>query len=682
MKTMAQVKQKRRSPTTSKIEPPPPAIVPELDGIGIGGVPGQLDVNVCTNHTCGNFGVGAASKAGKHAYKFSRPRGDWTWHLICRACGQFQRMFNNVATDAVFLNILKNHLPHEYCNGICVENCDRKKCEKQHCTMKRCDNYRFNIYEHFGERYSVKTNSRAQRIYQARCKGKIDGKRCGAVFSIGQALGLHTEQAYVSKHLNDYGLFIRTICNDNGPRSVMDILQCSGTNYDTHLENLAAVSRQVSGYHFMRMFNPELNIRDANMHLYTDIIDIPFHVGGIEQRAETLKYIVTVTDFQKSYCVLAATPIFWPDDKNTHALRTKLLNDCQHELNLAECFRDHAHLYVPGEPISLSKHTDAGESGKTVYPPMGLDGFLMRDPYALLGHFLYLRKLTHRVGRVIHHFDGERTFRAPAIIAFSDRIEENRCELIIASYLKITKGKKLPDRQKARFTLQSKYRGQPGVLVNKDESLRRIDLLTAGIPGIREKIEQADQEHYKKQKTEGEEKEKKRLERYRKQGKSAPPRPDRPILPFRVAQEDFWVTDPIPPSYEPGRRYLWLTRRLEHSIEYEVELCMKATLQPIDSFFNALRATTSTTKRATSLPSQGKKGYGSHAWLPANVIDEITLRVFYWNFIVRHGSGKQPRAYKLGIYESDESLDINTAISNYRSDVFARAQEMTSWLGT
>lgn len=680
---MAKVKQKRRSPTTSNIDPPPPAIVPELDGIGIGGVPGQLDVNFCTNHTCGNFGVGAASKAGKHAYKFSRPRGDWTWHLICRACGQFQRMYNNVATDTVFLYVLKNHLPHEYCEKkVCVKDCDKNNCKKEHCAMERCENHRINLYEHMGTRYTIKTNSQAQQIFQARCKGRINGERCGAAFSAGQALGLHTEQAHVSEYLNDYGLFIRTLCNDNGPRSVMDILQCSGTNYETHLQNLAAVSKQVSGYHFMRLFDASWNVGDANMHLYTDIIDIPFHVGGKEQRAETLKYIVTVTDFQKSYCVLAATPIFYADDKQ-HTLREKLQTDYQHELNLAECFRDHAHLYRFGEPISLSKHTDTGESGKTVYPPMGLDGFLMRDPYALLGHFLYLRKLTHRVGGVIHHFDGERALRGAAMIAFSDRIEENRCELVIASYLKITKGKKLPDRQKARFTLQSKYRGQPGVLVNKDESLRRIDLLTAGIPGIREKIEQASQEYYKKQKTEGEEKEKKRLERYKKQGKSAPPRPDRPILPFRVAQEDFWVSDPIPPSYEPGRRYLWLTRRLEHGIEYEVELCMKATLQPIDSFFNALRATTSTTKRATSLPSQGnKKGYGSHAWLPANIIDEVTLRILNWNFIVRYGSGKQPRAFKLGIYESDESLDINTAISNFRSDVFARAKEISSWLGT
>lgn len=680
---MAKIKQKRRPNTTSEIEPPPPAIVPELTDISIGGEPAQLDVNFCTNHTCVNFGLGAASKAGKRAYKFTRPRDDWGWHLTCRACGQLQRMFNNNATDSVFLRVLKNHLPHEYCKGVCVKECDKKKCKKEHCIMQRCDNYRLNLYEHFGRRYTVKTNSREQQIFQARCKGKINGARCGAVFSAGQPLGLHVEQEHASEYMNDYGLFVRIACNDNGPRSAMDILQCSATNYTTHLKNLAAVSRDVSGQHFMRLFDPGLNFHDARMHLYTDVVEVPIHTGGKAQRAATLGYIVTVTDLNRSYCVLAATPLFCSDDRKTHELRTELLNNCEVELDLAECFRDHAHLYPPGEPISLSKDTDTGETGETVYPPLGIDGFLMRDSYSLLSHFLYLRKLTDRVGMVVHHCDGERTLRAPMVIAFSDRIRDNRCEIVISSYYKITKGKKIPDRQKARFTLQNKYRGQAGVVVNKDESLRRADLLANGIPDIRKTIEKAGIEYYQKQTNEAEEKEKKRLARYRKSGKSAPPKPDYPILPFRVTQEDFWVADPVPPSYEPGRRYLWLTRRLEHSIEYELELYMKATIQPIDSFFGALRATTSTTKRATGLPSQGnRKGYGSHAWLPANIIDEVTLRIFYWNFGVRYGSGMKPRAYKLGIYDDDESMDINTVFTTFRTNVFARAREISSWVGT
>ena len=373
----SEIKQKRRPNTTSVIEPPPAATAPELlTGINIGGEPGQLDVNFCTNHTCSNFGVGASGEAGKRAYKFTRPRDDWGWHLTCRACGQLQRMFNNTAADTVFLHILKNHLPHEYCQRkVCVRECDKNKCKKEYCVMQRCDNYRFSFYEHFGRRYNIKTNSQGQQIFQARCKGNINGERCGAVFSAGQPLGLHAEQEHASEYMTDYGLFMRVICNDNGPRSAMDILQCSGTNYSTHLKNLAAVSRDVSGHHFMRLLDPRLNFQDAHMHIYTDIVEVPIHTGGRSQRAAKLGYIVTVTDLNSSNCILAATPLFFPDDRKTRELRTELLTNCEDELNLAECYRPHAHLYFPGEPKSLSKNTDTGESGETTYPPMGLNGF-------------------------------------------------------------------------------------------------------------------------------------------------------------------------------------------------------------------------------------------------------------------------------------------------------------------
>ena len=107
------------------------------------------------------------------------------------------------------------------------------------------------------------------------------------------------------------------------------------------------------------------------MHLYTDVVEVPIHTGGKAQRAATLSYIVTVTDLNRSYCVLAATPLFFSDDKKTHELRTELLTNCEDELDLAECFREHAHLYPPGEPISLTKNTDTGESGETVMCTMG-----------------------------------------------------------------------------------------------------------------------------------------------------------------------------------------------------------------------------------------------------------------------------------------------------------------------
>ena len=65
-KKTANTKQKRRKTIEVFGDPPEPVIVPELAGINIGGTPGQLDVNFCTNHVCEHFGLDAASglKAG------------------------------------------------------------------------------------------------------------------------------------------------------------------------------------------------------------------------------------------------------------------------------------------------------------------------------------------------------------------------------------------------------------------------------------------------------------------------------------------------------------------------------------------------------------------------------------------------------------------------------------------
>ena len=631
---------------------PAPVYVPELSDVCIGGESGHLDVNFCANHNCRNFGVAASSEQAQGLYKFTKPRDAWSWHLECLNCGQSQRLLNNVAVDKAFLYDLKRHLPHEY------------------CTKTGCDNHRVNLYEYFGKRYGLHSRNEKKSIYQVRCRGRRQGNICNTLFPAGVPLGLHTDRERTSKYLNDTGLIIRLIGNDNGPGSMRDILKCGSGNYYSQLKNLAAAAVDISGYYFMQLLRRENGFSRATMCLYTDIIEIPFHVGGDEIRAETLKYIVTVTNYRDSQCILAATPMFYPDDEDKHTLRNELLLNSQSELDKPEAYRDNAHLYGPGVPLNRSRSGDKTKPGKIIYPPMGIDGYLMVETYALVSHFLLLRKLLDRVHTVVHYFDGERTLRNPAIIAFSDRIRDGRCEIMVSSYLKKTKGKIAIDSQSARNSLQTQYRGVEGVTIEKDESLRRTHLLGETLPAIREELEKSILEHRQKFDERDAEKETDRYE-------------DMDCAMFRMALDGLWVSDPIPPSFEPGRRYLWLTRRPDSSPEHELALCMKATLQPIDMCFSAIRHTTSTAKRAANLPSQGnKRGYGSHAWLPLNVIHEFTLRQFYWNFLVRYDSDKKvARTNLLGIYDQ-EALDVDAVFPTFRASVIERARSITEWVGT
>ena len=661
---------------------PEPVIVPELAGITIGGTPGQLDVNFCTNHVCKHFGLDAASGLEAGVYRFSKLRTDRNWQLICKGCGIPRNMFNNEAADSVFSYVLKRHLPHE------------------HCIREDCSNYRVNAYERFvprkaaaragkqkntehpGGGYEIRSSDVEHSIYQVVCKGRRDGKTCGYLFQLGQAFGLHARKKYKSGYLKDYGLFVRTVCNDNGPSSVRDILQCSGNNYYSHLGNLAAVSTGISGYYFMKLLRSDTALQQAHMRLFSDLIEVPVHVGGKKMRSATVKYLVTVTDYNGSYCVLAATPLFYPDD-NKHTLRKHLIKDCQPELKLAECLRKHAHLYMPGRPLIRMKAKDKSKVGKTLYAPKGLDGYLITDSYALLGHFLFLRKLLNQVGRITHHFDGERTLRVPAIIAFSDRIKEQRCEIVVVSYDKDPKYKKSPkkNRKEARWALQDTYRGQEGVALDSDDSLSRADLIATGIPAVREEIEKSLQAH--EEKAAG--KAKKQQGGTDEEADGASGTDGAGGRAIRFQKKDFWVDDPIWPKHERERRYLWLTRRKEKSVEYEADLYMTATLQPIDMCFAAIRNTTSTVKRAANLPSQGnKRGYGSHARKPINIINEVVLRIFYWNFVVRFDdeSGRdQARARTLGIFDK-RTIDINETFPDFRRTIFERAEEITRWLGS
>ena len=57
------------------------------------------------------------------------------------------------------------------------------------------------------------------------------------------------------------------------------------------------------------------------------------------------------------------------------------------------------------------------------------------------------------------------------------------------------------------------------------------------------------------------------------------------ILKFPADKSALWVKDPDPPIHEQERRFLWITRRLEQDISYELHLYKQGRLQPIDMPF-------------------------------------------------------------------------------------------------
>ena len=84
---------------------------------------------------------------------------------------------------------------------------------------------------------------------------------------------------------------------------------------------------------------------DGCMRLYSDIMDITVVLSGEDNRTTTLHYLVTTTDYQGSYFVLAATPMFVLADIHEGKLSQRELD---WEAGLLECEQPHAHLLWGG----------------------------------------------------------------------------------------------------------------------------------------------------------------------------------------------------------------------------------------------------------------------------------------------------------------------------------------------
>ncbi len=84
---------------------------------------------------CGNFGL-SHSQAEEREKPYSIRRKGNLLYLMCPECGLNRKIYNNEAVDAMFLHVLKNHLPHQYCNN-----------------FEECNHYRHNFYEYYGEYY-------------------------------------------------------------------------------------------------------------------------------------------------------------------------------------------------------------------------------------------------------------------------------------------------------------------------------------------------------------------------------------------------------------------------------------------------------------------------------------------------------------------------------------------------
>ena len=370
----------------------------QFKGIAIGGTAGKLDVNFCLNTTCGNFGKPwqAARRRGKPYWAFKKPNN---LSLKCTECGQGRRMYSNQALESMYLHVLEQHLPYD------------------HCKNKACGNYRLNFYERYGKEdgYAMVSLDPANSEYVARCL------QCKRRLTVGVPWSRHK-----ATEKDDLQFFMKLVCNSNNPSNVMEILDYGETKYYSTLSNLAKACDFQSGRHLMALQGKDFvgsehyKKNDGCMRLYSDVMDIIVVLSGEDNRTTTLHYLVTTTDYQGSYVVLAATPMFMLADIHEGELSQRELD---WEAGLLECEQPHAHLLWGGTHIDSQK-------AAAEFPVTFLDGYFVRRGYGSMAHFLVLRKMLSRIGRIIHYIDNEQVLRVGALTAFADKIRTGECDVV------------------------------------------------------------------------------------------------------------------------------------------------------------------------------------------------------------------------------------------------------------
>ena len=112
---------------------------------------------------------------------------------------------------------------------------------------------------------------------------------------------------------------------------------------------------------------------------------------------------------------------------------------------------------------------------------------------------------------------------------------------------------------------------------------------------------------------------------------------------------DKWAVHPFPNSSEALKAMCYLTDFGDYDADHKARLYMKATLHPIDRFFQQVRRRLSLLERPIATASKfGRTWYGYSAYLPENIEKVLAIFRVYYNYCLAGKDGQTP-AMRLGL---------------------------------
>lgn len=602
----------------------PPETSPSLSGF-------PIDANVCKNPACEHFGLSEMDNPREKArYEYLNDKGKLK--IECKRCGQRHLAYSNLSALEVFHRFLPNSIPYASCR------------------TADCDNYYKNIFEHYHDNpkdrkekfYRINVANDVTQQYQAKCR------RCNSTFRLSSPLRLHVKNnRFWQKEIQ---IFIDAIVNRVGPTQVVNILRISPSRYFSQLAAVFNLLREYNNLHLAKIMAG--NCAPEHMRIYTDCLVCSIKVHRDDQNHFKMKIIVSAVQQNNRMLILAFHPLFVQEVPDDYTVDT-----------------DHNQPLSKKRYAFLKHHLNRDDDDDSL-PPRGLDGCLVEDYYAYLSHFLILRKMVAKVPSLHLYTDGESSLYNAALNAFSDRIRQKNCDVIVR---KMDKPNKKGSSNKSSMADRFAYAILTATRAYKQAN---PESPKPGTHELRKFSLNQEMERVNEAITTGSTK---------KNGQLFPEPLSRiykaAIRPRSKFGNEVWIVNKITDKKSPEVKLLWLTRTEDRSnADYELDLYLNGSIFYIDNVFSAIRYRSALASRSTSTAT-GHKNYNSSPELPVSLIQDFTVNVAFWNFFLRHKSKKKETiAYAHGLVRKPEPPDIKSIFKTRCN--FAFAKRMTRWLGT
>ena len=464
--------------------------------------------------------------------------------------------------------------------------------------------------------------------------------------------------------LKDIETFVNAIVEGSGPSNIMNLMRVPASRYYSHLRAASNALLNYNNFHIIKLM--KASNAPEKLRIYTDCIVCSIKLDRDVERYQTMKIIVSTCVQNNRALILAFHPLFDQQkiDDNT------VTNDDDQPLEQRRLDYLIHPLKIPiDDPIEFLKNVSSGKK-RDLMPQRGVDGYPIEEFYAYLGHFLVLRKLLAKVPLLQFYMDGEAALYNAALNAFSDRIKDKSCDVVVRKMEKNKSGNQSRTRNvlnrkqnRVRYDAKRAYKqAYPDSKSPSDQELRRF-LLNEEMKAVNKAIE----------------------EKSTNENGIFFPEPLSKIYKTAISRATgkgkvFWVNDILTDKYTPEGRMLWLTRSAERSnTDYELDLYVNGSLFYIDSVFGAFRHRSSLAGRPLSTAT-GHKSYNRNPEKPKNLIMDFTINVAFWNFFLKYRSKqKNTIAYAHGLINKQGSPEIKVAFRDKYT--FSNAKRMSKWLG-